>query len=744
MKQYLRNKRGEMYLWACIIVIILSMILSVVLYYSLATTLAQAQRKGAIQALDEYTQHNAIDIFESIKQHNDKTDTLDSELYISTLCTAQSLEVDGDTLVAKSADGSRRYVVSDVTVSYTVENTTKIHVSYVLTLPLNLLGRAVWVDIPITISTRLNPKFDNIEIGTLNVTATSYIGTYDGASHGITVTCDQTDATITYGTTANDISLSEKPAFTNAGTYAVYYQVTKHGYNTVIGSETVKITRASVTLPVQSNTLYYSGSTQSPTWDANYDTSKMTLGGVTSGTEAGTYIATFTPGDNYQWSDGTIAAKDAPWTIEVLQYVYLTLDPGLYTADGDLIADWDTLVNDFGMEASVAYSSSDYATTETSPYCVLSNNEELANGSILVMGDDISSIGMYAFYGCSNLTDIVISSNVTSLGAYSFANCTNLESAYIPGSISSVSGYVFQDCISLETVLLNEGTTTVGAFAFSGCTGLKDIDLPESVTMIGAYAFQGCGFGTFEFPDTVTSLQTGAFSNCASLESITVPGNISTIYEATFQSCAALKTVILQEGVTAIKSSAFAGCTSLESIELPTSVTALDGTGIFSGCTALATVTVPDTLTKIGQSVFYICTSLKSFDFTNITSIGQAAFYGSGLESIVLPGTLSMSYGSFNGCAELTSITFCDGITAIAPSAFMGCTSLESVTIISSITAVHTNAFSGCTALKSVVFENATGWVDASSQESIDVTDPAANAEALIAGNSVPWTRTSE
>ena len=74
------------------------------------------------------------------------------------------------------------------------------------------------------------------------------------------------------------------------------------------------VTNRTVTLPTQSGTLTYTGSSQSPTW-SGYDSAKMTLGGTTSGTNAGSYTATFTPKTGYQWSDGTAGAKDAPWTI---------------------------------------------------------------------------------------------------------------------------------------------------------------------------------------------------------------------------------------------------------------------------------------------------------------------------------------------------------------------------------------------------------------------------------------------
>ena len=66
-------------------------------------------------------------------------------------------------------------------------------------------------------------------------------------------------------------------------------------------------------VPSQSGSLTYTGSAQTPSWN-NYDSSKMTLS-VTSQTNAGTYNATFTPKDDYCWSDGTITAKTVSWKI---------------------------------------------------------------------------------------------------------------------------------------------------------------------------------------------------------------------------------------------------------------------------------------------------------------------------------------------------------------------------------------------------------------------------------------------
>ena len=104
----------------------------------------------------------------------------------------------------------------------------------------------------------------------------------------------------------------------NAGTYTATF-TPKDGYKWADGTTDAKsvtwsIGRASLATPAQSGSLTYTGSAQTPAW-SNYDSAKMTLGGTTSGINAGEYTATFTPGDNYQWTDGTTTAKSVKWSI---------------------------------------------------------------------------------------------------------------------------------------------------------------------------------------------------------------------------------------------------------------------------------------------------------------------------------------------------------------------------------------------------------------------------------------------
>ena len=97
----------------------------------------------------------------------------------------------------------------------------------------------------------------------------------------------------------------------------------------------VPVTVSAVTLPVpeQAGALTYTGSAQSPVWNG-YDGAKMTLGGETSGTDAGTYHAEFALAYGYEWPDGSAEPASVPWTIGRAVIAQLPAVSGTLTFDG--------------------------------------------------------------------------------------------------------------------------------------------------------------------------------------------------------------------------------------------------------------------------------------------------------------------------------------------------------------------------------------------------------------------------
>ena len=118
---------------------------------------------------------------------------------------------------------------------------------------------------------------------------------------------------------STQLTIGGTTSATNAGSHTATFTPTSN-YQWSDGTVTARsvawqIQRAAIsTTPTQSGNLTYTGSAQSPSW-SNYDSSKLTIGGTTSGTNAGSYNATFTPTSNYQWSDGGTGAKTVAWKI---------------------------------------------------------------------------------------------------------------------------------------------------------------------------------------------------------------------------------------------------------------------------------------------------------------------------------------------------------------------------------------------------------------------------------------------
>ena len=362
--------------------------------------------------------------------------------------------------------------------------------------------------------------------------------------------------------------------------------------------------------------------------------------------------------------------------------------------------------------------------------------------SVIPNDGSVTSIGSWAFDGCSGLTSVTIPDSVTSIGNGAFRRCSGLTSVVIPDSVTSIHAQAFSGCSSLTSIVIPDSVTSIGNDVFYGCNGLTSVTIPDSVTSIGDWAFTGCsGLTSITIPDSVTSIGDGAFKDCSSLTSVTIPDSVTSIGSDAFEGCSgiieiengvsyvdgwvidcdsSITSVELRDGTRGIASYAFDGCSGLTSVTIPDSVTSI-GSCAFSGCSDLTSITIPFVGQKAdgtGETYFgyifgashysynndYVPKSLKEVIITGGTSIGNDAFYGcSGLTSVMIgDGVTSIGYRAFSYCSGLTSVTIPDSVTSIRDYAFYNCSGLTSVTIPDSVTSIGDYTFYDCSGLRSI------------------------------------------
>ena len=153
------------------------------------------------------------------------------------------------------------------------------------------------------------------------------------------------------------------------------------------------------------------------------------------------------------------------------------------------------------------------------------------NLTSIVIPDGVTSIGEGAFAACSSLSQIIVNTgnnNYASIDGNLYSKDAkvliqyvagkNDSEFYIPDSVTSIGDWAFSGCSSLTSIVIPDSVTSIGNYAFFGCSSLESVAIPDGVTSIGIYAFYGCS--SLEYvviPDGVTSIGDSAFFNCNDL-----------------------------------------------------------------------------------------------------------------------------------------------------------------------------------------------------------------------------------
>lgn len=293
----------------------------------------------------------------------------------------------------------------------------------------------------------------------------------------------------------------------------------------------------------------------------------------------------------------------------------------------------------------------------------------------IVLPQGIRTIKSKAFASCVNLKRIVLPNSIEEIGGGVFSGCESLETivlernanytvvngmlidkknkvliraskgisdrCVIPAEITEIQMMAFEKS-NVQTIVLPKNLKELSGKEFVDCNALQGFEIDfrnmyyscvdgvihtrDRTTLVRFPAgYQGVNY---IIEDTVTQIESSAFSGSVKIETITFTSNLKSIGPKAFENCRRLSSLVLPSSVKIIGERAFQYCDNLSSVMLPRSIQEI-GDYAFCGCVSIKTINIPKEVKRIGHSAFKDCSSLTRIIIqNNVEFIGDGAFVG--------------------------------------------------------------------------------------------------------------------
>lgn len=241
--------------------------------------------------------------------------------------------------------------------------------------------------------------------------------------------------------------------------------------------------------------------------------------------------------------------------------------------------------------------------------------------NVTKLPNDLTSIGLYAFYNCTDLALTELPDSIETIDKYGFALCTNLLLTKLSDSLTTIADNAFYNCTNLPLTEIPESVSSIGISAFSNCMNLQLTKLPDNLTVIKTSCFQNCSkMKLIELPKGITSIEGGAFQNCSNIALTELPEGVTTLGGNSFENCTNLALTKLPGNLKTIGSNAFYNCENLAITEIPEGITSIVSE-VFRDCSSLTEINCKGDITTISNSSFRSCTQLSKFILSNVTKV---------------------------------------------------------------------------------------------------------------------------
>lgn len=280
---------------------------------------------------------------------------------------------------------------------------------------------------------------------------------------------------------------------------------------------------------------------------------------------------------------------------------------------------------------------------DSSQAVVYGGNQNNADQNKLPAESTVSVEGNYA----SNNTEIVKEQDKTTVSFSQQASSYNDNKTATAVLYDQTKGGYLP-----KYAVLDEKIAAQGFYADQSIT---TYNVPDSVNAIGEFAFARSGLISIDIPQSVTTIEYGAFYHCDSLSNVLIPSSVKEIEAYAFANTPFLQNfmntsqspylvvgddillaykgteevVVLPEGIKQIAPNCFENHTEILSITLPTSLEII-GEDAFNGCSNLRTVSGGTNVKEIRDRAFMNC-PLENYTFpAGIEKVGLRAIDFSG------------------------------------------------------------------------------------------------------------------
>lgn len=293
----------------------------------------------------------------------------------------------------------------------------------------------------------------------------------------------------------------------------------------------------------------------------------------------------------------------------------------------------------------------------------------------VVLGEGITELPDYLFYGCTALDHVVIPDYITSIGYYAFRGCTSLSDLQIGSGVTRVGGYAFVDTPfhdalpvvsgiryaapyiaasydgTTPNVVVRDGTTVLAEYLMYKSTAVTSLTLPDGITTMPRYALNGCNaLETIKWPATLTTIADHSIIGIA-VKDLVIPASVTRIDSWNLSNFGdgRLETLTIEDGddplhITYNKNysyyyGALYNCSRLNHIYVGRNITSEYGLFWYTydshpyrndgSYDYPLTVEVGDKVTKLYKNMFHNCTKLSSVVLgAGVQTIESGAFYG--------------------------------------------------------------------------------------------------------------------